>query len=65
MAQTSVKKLKPTRPVEKEGVAKAAFSKRKSNRAISSDHQIVRWEGVKMSESCTLARKRRVKARKV
>ena len=24
--------------------ARAAFAKRKSNRAISSDHQIVRWE---------------------
>ena len=32
--------------------------KGKMNRAVSPDHQIVRWERVKVSESCTLARER-------
>ena len=40
--------------------ARAACVKRKRKRAISSDHQIVRQEKVKMSESCTLTRKRRI-----
>ena len=39
--------------------AGAAFAKKKRNRAICSDHQVVRWERVKVSESCTLAKERR------
>ena len=37
-------------------VRQATFAKRKRNRAASPEHQILRWERVKMSKSRTLAR---------
>ena len=42
--------------------ARAAFAKRKRNRAVSPKHQIMREERVKVGESRTLARKRGIKA---
>ena len=45
----------------KEKKARAAFDKRRRNRAICPDYQIVRWR-VKVSESHFLARKRRIGA---
>ena len=39
------------------------FAKRKRNRAVCSQHQIVRCERVKMSESRTLTREREIRAR--
>ena len=36
--------------------ARTAFAKGKRYRVICTDHQIVRWERVKVSESCTLTR---------
>ena len=41
--------------------ARAAFAKRKRNRAVCPKHQIIRWEGVKVSERYTLARERAIK----
>ena len=38
--------------------ARAAFAKRKSNRAVCPKHQMVRWERVKVSWSRTLPRER-------
>ena len=38
--------------------AGAAFAKRERNRAVSSEYQIMMGEGVKVGESCTLARQR-------
>ena len=38
--------------------ARAAFSKKKRNRVISSDHKIVRRERIKVIESRTSARKK-------
>ena len=73
MAQTSAKKLEQTGPAKKERVdsaphravgknAAGAFSNTKRNRAISPDHQIVRWERAKLSKSHTLVKKRVVRA---
>ena len=42
--------------------ARAAFTNRKRNRGICPDHQIVKWERVTVSESRTVARKRRIRA---
>ena len=39
--------------------AGAAFPKRKRNRAVCPEHQIMRWEGVEVSENRILARERR------
>ena len=54
MAQASAEKLEHTRSTEKSGLsateravgkyAGAAFAKRKRNRAVSPEHQIMRWE---------------------
>ena len=75
MAQASAEKLEHTGPAEKERVEsvpatigavgkydRAAFAKRKRNRAVSPEQQIVRWERVKVSDSHTLLRKRRIRA---
>ena len=76
MAQASAEKLQQTvgLPAETESVVSASQSeqlantpepslpKGKRNRAICPHHQIVRWEKVEVSESRTLARKRRVRA---
>ena len=65
------KKLEHTEPAEKERVAtekavgkyaKAAFAKRKKNRAVCLEYQIMREEKVKVGESRTLARKRGIRA---
>ena len=74
MAQASAEKLEHTGPAEKERVASvsqravikyagAAFAKRKRNRAVCPEYQIMRGERVKVSESRTLAREREVRAR--
>ena len=55
MAQASAKKLEHTGPAEKEG---AALAKRKRNRAVCPEYQIMRGERVKVGESCTLVRVR-------
>ena len=47
---------------QKEQLARAAFAKRKRNKAVCADHQIVRWESVKVSESRTLASEKGIKA---
>ena len=39
----------------------AAFAKRKRNRAVSSEYQIMRGERVSMGESRSLARERRIR----
>ena len=73
MAQASAEKLEHTGPAEKERVASvplravgkyagAAFAKRKRNRAVSSEHQIMRGKRVKVSERRTLARGKRIRA---
>ena len=68
MAQASAEKLEHTGPAEKERVAakravgkyaRAAFAKRKRNKAVCPEYQIVRKERVKVSERRTLARERR------
>ena len=70
MAQASAEKLEHTRPAEKERVATeraigknagAALAKR--NRTVCPKHQIMRGESVKVGESRTLARERRIRAR--
>ena len=43
--------------------AGAALAKRKRNRAVCPEHQVMRGERVKVGESRTLARKRGIKAR--
>ena len=75
MAQASAEKLEHTWPAEKERVASgatqravgknagAAFTKRKRNRAVSPEYQVVRRERVKVSKSRTLAREREIRAR--
>ena len=75
MAQASAEKLEHTGPAEKERVASVPqreqlastpeplCQEEKKNRAVSSEHQIVRRERVKVSESRTLARKRVIRAR--
>ena len=65
MEQASAEKLKHTKPAEKEEMPQCHKDSswqgrqsrlcQKENKAICSDHQIVRWEGVEVSESCTLA----------
>ena len=47
----------------KDKYAGAALAKRKRNRAVSPEYQILRRERVKVGESCTLARERRIRAR--
>ena len=73
MAQASAEKLEQTGPAEKKKsglsvttravgkYARAALAKRKRNRAVSTEHQIV-MRRVKVSKSRTLARERRIKA---
>ena len=65
MAQASAEKLEHTGPAEKERVATeravgknagAAFAKKKRNRAVCPEYQIMRGEKVKVGESCTLTR---------
>ena len=72
MAQASAEKLEHIGPEVKERVAsvpqreqlgRAAFAKRKRNRAVCPDHQIMRGERVAVSESRTLARERGIRAR--
>ena len=74
MVQASAEKLEHTEPAEKERVtsvpqravsknARAAFAKRKKNKAVSPEHQIMREERAKISKSCTLAREREIRAR--
>ena len=67
MAQVSAEKLKHTEPTEKERVATeravgknagAALAKRKRNRAVCPEYQVMRGERVKMGESRTLAREK-------
>ena len=71
MAQASAKKLEHTGTAEKKSglsatkravgkYARDAFAKRKSNRAVSPEYQIMREERVKMGESHNLARERRI-----
>ena len=43
--------------------ARAAFDKSERNRDVCPEHQIVRRERVKVSESCTLAKGREIRAR--
>ena len=74
MAQVSAEKFKHTGPAEKaksgldateKAVSKyagAAFAKRKRNRAVSAECQIMRGERVNVSESRTLARKEEIRA---
>ena len=69
MVQALVEKLEQIGPTEKEKVAsvpqseqlakdaRAALAKRKKSRAISLDHQIVRRERFKVSESRTVGEK--------
>ena len=73
MAHASADKLEHTGPAEKESClsateravgkyARAAFAKRKRNRAVGPKHQIVRGEKVKVGESRSLARERGIRA---
>ena len=73
MVQASVKKLEHTGPAEKERVASVPqreqlacmlelpFAKRKRNRAISPEYQIMQGERVQVGESCTLANEKRIR----
>ena len=62
MAQASTEKLrKDWRQCPEKAVGKyagAAFAKRRKNRAVSPEYQIIRGERVKVSENRTLARER-------
>ena len=68
MAQASAEKLEHIGSAEKEsglsateravGKNAAAFAKRKRNRAVCSEYQVMRGERVKVGESLTLARER-------
>ena len=72
MAQASAEELEQTGPAEKERVASVPHRKQlartpepplpkgKWNRAVCPKHQIMRGERVKVGESRTLARKRRI-----
>ena len=74
MAQASAEKLEQTGPAEKESGlsateravgknAGAALAKRKRNRSVCPENQIMRGERVKVGESRTLARVRGIRAR--
>ena len=75
MVQASAETLEHTGPEEKQRVvsvpqrdqlasnAGVAFTKRKRNRAVCPEYQIIRGERVKVGESRTLARKRGIKAK--
>ena len=74
MAQASAEKLEHTGPAEKERVASvpqrafgkyagAYFAKRKRNRVVCPEYQIMSGERVKKDESRTLARARGIRAR--
>ena len=75
MAQASAKKLEHTGPDEKERVASVpqreqlastpdpSLPKKKRNRVVCPEHQVVRCERVKVSESRTLASERGIRAR--
>ena len=73
MAQASAEKLEHTGPAEKERVASVPQRKQlasmpeslfaKRNRAVCPEHQIMRGERVKVGESRTLARERRIRTR--
>ena len=52
---------KPANSLQK--YARTVFDNGKRNRAICPHHQIVRWERVKVSVSCTLARDRFIRVR--
>ena len=61
MGQVSTEKLEHTGQAEKKAVgkyARDAFAKKKRNRAVILEHQIMREERVKVDESHTLARER-------
>ena len=71
MAQASAEKLEHIGPAEKERratekavgkYAGAALAKRKRNRAVCPEYQIMRGKRVKEGESRILARERRVRA---
>ena len=72
MAQASAEKLEHTEPAEKSGLSatkravgkyvSAAFAKRKSNKAVCLDCQIVKGERVKVSKSRTLAKEKGIRA---
>ena len=67
MTQASAEKLEQTGSVENKGASqskqfdRAAFAKGQTNRAISLDHQIVRWGRLKVRESLTLVKIRMVR----
>ena len=72
MVQASAEKLEHTGPAENESGlsateradgknAEAALAKRKRNRAVCPEYQIMREKRVKVGESRTLARKRRIR----
>ena len=61
MAQASAEKLEHTGPAKKNGGA--AFAKGKRNRAVCPEYQIMRGERVKVGESRTLAREKKIRAR--
>ena len=76
MAQALAEKLEHTGSPEKERLTsvpqreravgkhtRAALAKTKRNRAVCPEHQILRGERVKVSESRTLAREREIRAR--
>ena len=75
MAQASAEKLEHTGPAEKgkSGLdateravgkyARDSFAKRKRNKAVCPEYQIIRGERVKVGRSCTLVRKRVIGAR--
>ena len=73
MTQASAETLEHTGPAEKKRVASVLqreqlgstpepFAKRKRNKAIRPDHQIVKGKRVRVSESCTLAIERGIRA---
>ena len=73
MAQALAEKLKHTGPAEEERVAsvlqeafgkyaRVALAKRRRKKAVCSEHQVVREERAKVSESRTLAREIRARA---
>ena len=74
MVQASSAKLEHTESVEKERVASVPQREQLAstpepslpkgrNRAVSPSYQIIKWETVKVSESHTLAKEGRIRAR--
>ena len=71
MTQDSAEKLEHTETTKRKSGLSATeravskyllvdFAKKKRNRSVRPDHQIVKWESVKLCESRTLARKRMI-----